>query len=183
MATHYINAIPLSSMARIFPNAAPEGTPIADLSCLANEPLSFQVAYKLISNQVFTVGTYVQIESDLPISLYAVGYLPVLQTLDPANDDKYQPGLFGDILFPKQVNARIKAVKYPWETVYMEDDKTRLIARTDTWQGIWLTVNEGGKRQRAGRYPIKLTFRSMQDRAPLAELTLKQYGTEGLLIL
>lgn len=172
MATHYINAIPLSSMARIFPNAAPEGTPIADLSCLANEPLSFQVAYKLISNQVFTVGTYVQIESDLPISLYAVGYLPVLQTLDPANDDKYQPGLFGDILFPKQVNARIKAVRYPWETVYMEDDKTRLIARTDTWQGIWLTVNEGGKRQRAGRYPIKLTFRSMQDRAPLAELTL-----------
>ena len=117
MATHYINAIPLSSMARIFPNAAPEGTPIADLSCLANEPLSFQVAYKLISNQVFTVGTYVQIESDLPISLYAVGYLPVLQTLDPANDDKYQPGLFGDILFPKQVNARIKAVRYPWETV------------------------------------------------------------------
>lgn len=172
MATHYINAIPLSSMARIFPNAAPEGTPIADLSCLANEPLSFQVAYKLISNQVFTVGTYVQIESDLPISLYAVGYLPVLQTLDPANDDKYQPGLFGDILFEKQVNARIKAVRYPWETVYMEDDKTRLIARTDTWQGIWLTVNEGGKRQRAGRYPIKLTFRSMQDRAPLAELTL-----------
>ena len=172
MATHYINAIPLSSMARIFPDAAPEGAPIAELSCLANEPLSFQVAYKLISNQVFTVGTYVQIESDLPISLYAVGYLPVLQTRDPANDDKYQPGLFGDILFPKKVNARIKAVRYPWETVYMEDDKTRLIARTDTWQGIWLTVNEGGKRQRAGRYPIKLTFRSMQDRAPLAELTL-----------
>lgn len=172
MATHYINAIPLSSMARIFPDAAPEGTPIAELSCLANEPLSFQVAYKLISNQVFTVGTYVQIESDLPISLYAVGYLPVLQTRDPANDDKYQPGLFGDILFPKKANARIKAVRYPWETVYLEDDKTRLIARTDTWQGIWLTVNEDGKRQKAGRYPIKLTFCSMKDRSPLAELTL-----------
>ena len=72
MAVHYINAIPVSSMAKIFPEAEPEGTPISRLSCLANEPLSFQVAYKLISNQVFTVGTYVRIESELPISRRAV---------------------------------------------------------------------------------------------------------------
>ena len=105
MATHYINAIPLSSMARIFPEIDPADTHLQSLSCLANEPLSFQVAYKLISNRVFTVGTYVQIESDLPISLYAVGYLPVLQTRDLLNDDSYRPGLFGDILFPKKPGA------------------------------------------------------------------------------
>lgn len=172
MATHYINAVLLSSMARILPEIDPVEAPIQSLSCLANEPLSFQVAYKLISNQVLTVGTYVQIESDLPISLYAVGYLPVLQAHDLLNDDSYRPGLFGDILFPKKTNPRIKEVRYPWESVYMEEDTTRLIARTDSWQGIWLTVNEGGKRQKARRYPIKLTFCSMKDRSPLAEITL-----------
>ena len=169
MATHYIGAIPVSSMAKIFPEGDPADTPLSRLSCLANEPLSFQVAYKLISDQVFTVGTYVRIESELPISLYAVGYLPVLQTRDAFLDDHYRPGLFGDILYPKKTNPKIKEIRYPWESIYLEDDKTRLIARTDSWQSIWLTVNEYGKRQKGGSYPVKLTFRSMKDNSVLAE--------------
>lgn len=172
MATHYIRAILQNSMAHIFPDTDPEGTPPTHLSRLANEPLSFSVAYKLISDRAFNEGVYLEIESELPISLYAVGYLPVLQTRDPDNDDCYRAGLFGDILFPKKVNPPIKELAYPWATLYMEDDKTRLIARTDSWQSVLLTVNESGKRQRAGSYPIKLTFRSVVDRSPLAEVGL-----------
>ena len=172
MPTHYINAIPLSSMAKIFPEADPQDTPLTQISCLANEPLSFQVAYKLVSDQFFTVGTYVRIESELSISLYAVGYVPVLQTRDIELDDHYRPGLFGDILYPKKKNPKIKECRYPWASVYIEDDKTRLIARTDSWQSIFLTVNEAGKRQKGGSYPIKLTFCSMKDNAPLAECSI-----------
>ena len=169
---HYINAIPLSSMARIFPEAEPKDTPVSRLSCLANEPLSFQVAYKLISDRLFTVGVYVQIECDLPISIYSVGYLPVLQTRDMSLDDSYRSGLFGDILLPKRTNPGIKEVRYPWESIYLEDDKTRLIARTDSFQSIFLTLNEKGKRQKAGRYPVRLSFLSLEDRSVLAEVTL-----------
>ena len=153
MVTHYINAVPVSSMAKIFPEIDPVDTPLSRLSCLSNEPLSFQVAYKLISDQLLTVGTYVRIESELSISLYAVGYLPVLQTHDILLDDHYRHGLFGDILYPKKTNPRIKEIRYPWESIYLEDDKTRLIARTDSWQSLWLTVNERGKRQGTAAIP------------------------------
>ena len=118
MATHYIQAILQNSMAHIFPDTDPDGTPPTHLSCLANEPLSFSVAYKLVSDRALNEGVYLEIESELPISLYAVGYLPVLQTRDPDNDDCYRAGLFGDILFPKKVNPPIKELAYPWATLY-----------------------------------------------------------------
>ena len=78
MGTHHLITIVTSSLSRIFPETEPEGA-VSRLSCLRNEPLSFQVAYKLDSNQSFCEGIYARIESDLPIALYAVGYLPVLR--------------------------------------------------------------------------------------------------------
>lgn len=181
MAIHEIRALLLSSLDRVFPEVEPEGGDVSELSCLKNEPLSFQVAYKLNSNQVFTVGVNLRIESDLPISLYSVGYLPVLQTRDTYHVDSYRAGLFGDMLLPKKTNPRVEEIKYPWESIYLEDDKTRLVARTDSWQSVWLTVNEDGKRLTAGSYPVKLTFLSMKDNAPLAECQLTIEIVDALL--
>ncbi len=172
MAIHQIDTVIASSMEKLFPNAAPEDRGIRRLSALANEPLSFAVAYRLNSNQAFVVGTHVRVESELPISLYSVGYVPVLQTRDAMLDDKFEPGLFGDMLLPKKTNPKVKKTSYPWEDIYLEEDDTRLFARTDSWQSLFLTVNEDGRVLRAGSYPVKLTFCSIQNNAPLGECEL-----------
>lgn len=172
MAIHKIDTVIISSMEKITPGAPPEDRGLRHLSCLANEPLSFGVAYRLNSNRAFVAGTHIKIESALPISLYSVGYVPVLQTRDTMTDDKFDPGLFGDLLLPKRTNPRIQKTSYPWEDLYLEEDKTRLFARSDSWQAVFLTVNEGERRLAAGSYPVKLTFCSINDDAPLGECEL-----------
>ena len=172
MAIHEINTVVVSTMEKLFPEKAPEDTGLRALSCLANEPLSFAVAYRLNSNQAFVVGTHVRIESELPISLYAVGYVPVLQTRDAMLDDSFRPGLFGDMLLPKKTNPKVKTIRYPWEDIYLEEDTTRLFARSDSWQSIFLTVNEEERRLRGGAYPVKLSFHSIKDDAKLGECEL-----------
>ncbi len=172
MAIHQIDTVITSTMEKLFPDTPPEDRGIRRLSCLANEPLSFAVAYKLNSTQAFTVGTYVRIKSELPISLYSVGYVPVLQTHDAQMDDRFEPGLFGDLLLPKKTNPKVKKTSYPWADIYLEEDSTRLWARRDSWQSVFLTVNEEERVLRAGSYPVKLTFCSSQDNAPLGECEL-----------
>lgn len=172
MAIHQIDTVVTCSMEKILPEAPPEDRGIRRLSCFANEPLSFAVAYHLTSTQAFVTGTYVRIESELPISLYSVGYVPLPQTQDAQMDDKLRPGLVGDLLLPKKTNPKVKRTSYPWEDIYLEEDSTLLWARRDSWQAIFLTVNEEERILRAGVYPIKLTFCSIRDNAPLGECEL-----------
>lgn len=167
MAIHQIDTVITSSMEKLFPDKAPAGLGERRLTCLKNEPLSFAVAYRLNSNQAFAVGTHIRIESELPISLYSVGYVPVLQTRDAALDDRFEPGLFGDLLLPKKTNPRVGRISYPWEDIYLEEDDTRLFARSDSWQAVYLTVNEEEKCLAAGVYPVKLTFYTIKDDTPL----------------
>ena len=172
MAIHQIDTVITSSMEKFFPEAPPEDRGIRRLYALANEPLSFGVAYRLNSNQAFVVGTHVRIESELPISLYSVGYVPVLQARDAYMDDRMRPGLVGDLLLPKKTNPKIKKTSYPWTDIYLEEDSTRLFARTDSWQAIYLTVNEEERVLKGGSYPVKLTFCSIENGAPLGECEL-----------
>ena len=173
MESNKINAILTSSLERIFPESAPSSAPLTYISGLQNEPISFQIAYKLESEKDFVQGTYVRILSDLPVSLYAVGFVPVLQTRDMYLDDSYRSGLFGDILLPKKTNPRLKSAPYPWgEAFTLEDDTNRLIARTDSWQTLWLTVNEEGKRLKSGSYSLKAMFHSIKDDSVLGECEL-----------
>ncbi len=157
MAHHYIQTVCTNSLEKIFPELEPKAY-TKPLSALNNEPLSFQIAYKLVSTQSVATTTFVKITSALPISLYSVGYVPALQALDPNLDDKYRSGLFGDVLLPKKVNPKTDIKRYPWTSIHVEDDPTHLSARTDTWQSLWLTVNESQKRIKSGVYPIKVQF-------------------------
>lgn len=173
MENKRIKTVVTSSLAKIFPELDPKDTPLTYLSGLRNEPLSFQVAYKLDSEKDFCEGVYVKIDTALPTSLYSVGFVPVLQTRDPLLDDSFRPGLFGDILLPKKTNPRLKKSPYPWgEAFSLEDDAVRLVARTDSWQTLWLTVNENGKHLKSGSYPVRITFHSMKDDSVFGECGL-----------
>ncbi len=148
-----------SSLERLFPESAPKALCTEGLSCLSNEPFSFQIAYRLKAEIPTADTVYVRIESELPISLYAVGYVPALQMGEARLDDRYRPGLIGDALLKKRVNPKILKRRYHLDDgILVEDDPTHLSARSESWQGIWLTVNEDGRRLKSGDYPIRAVF-------------------------
>ena len=76
-----LNLILLSSLDRVFPQSCPE-IPLTAISCFENEPLSFQAAFRLRRDPEGprTLPVYARVESDLDISTYLVGYVPVLHT-------------------------------------------------------------------------------------------------------
>ena len=150
-----------SSLERLIPESAPRALSTEGLSCLSNEPFSFQIAYRLASDRPTADTVHVRIESELPISLFSVGYVPVLQAGEVGLDDTFRPGLMGDPLYRKRVNPKIlKKYSDPKTYDVIEDDPTHLHARSESWMGIWITVNENGRRLGGGVYPIRAVFYS-----------------------
>jgi hypothetical protein len=91
-----LETILLSSLHRVFPSHCPASA-FHRLSGFQNEPLSFQLAYRLKEGR--TQAVYPRIECPLPLRLYAVGYVPVVHT-DVGLEGTPAPGLFGDMLLP-----------------------------------------------------------------------------------
>ena len=73
-----LNTVTLSSLHRAFPENCRVESAKNSFSALKNEPLSFQIAYKDTRKGAHAVN--VRIESELPLSLYAVQGVPVLNT-------------------------------------------------------------------------------------------------------
>lgn len=170
-----LNLILLSSLDRVFPQSCPE-IPLTAISCFENEPLSFQAAFRLRRDPEGprTLPVYARVESDLDISTYLVGYVPVLHT-DVGMGGEPAPGLFGDMLLPKKTNPPIAEMGYPWKTLYFEQgEKITLNAANDSWQSLWFIVNEAQKNVKPGVYPIRVRFFSGNDGTEIAsqELTL-----------
>lgn len=134
------------------------------LSVLANEPASFQVAYRLLSHTdprfAMKCPIYVQVQSDLPISLYSVGNLPVVHATCEMQEESRGPGLYPDVLWPKAVNPPLLAEGYPWNRqIYFEQDEAiTLYADCDAWQSLWVVINEEQASLVAGEYPVTLRF-------------------------
>ena len=97
MFDYSIQTVVLSSLCRVFPEVDPCREEKTDFSCMKNEPLSFQVAYRLLSGT--SMAFHLRIISDLPITLYSEGAVPVSQTEDRQQEDRYRPGVFYDMLF------------------------------------------------------------------------------------
>ena len=168
-----LKTVVAGSLERLTPNAPPQALDTRALSCLSNEPFSFQIAYRLDTDRPRADTVYARIESELPISLYAVGYVPVLQTGDERLDDGCRPGLTGDALCKKRVNPPVRTRRYHLNTgIRVEEDLIHLSARSESWQGIWITVNEDGKRQRGGVYPIHIVFYGSESDGAIGECTL-----------
>ena len=149
----------LSSLHRVFPDQCPVESAVSQLSCLENEPLSFQAAFRLDDVEARSLLIYPRIETELPVSLYYLGYVPVMHTHTGHLSNLPQPGLFGDMLLPKQVNPPLEEHAVPWSTRLVErGEDVTLNAADDCWQSVWLCVNEKQRPLKPGKYPITLRF-------------------------
>ena len=163
----------LSSLHRVFTDECPD-TEVNCLSCFENEPLSFQAAFRLKEGgeEARTLPVYMRVESELPVTCYLVGYVPVLHT-DVGIGGEHKPGLFGDMLLPKKTNPRILDIPYPWSCCYFEEgEETTLNAACDSWQSLWICVNENGKTLKSGSRPVRLVFHSGLDKSEIGSLTM-----------
>ncbi len=158
-----IQAVPLSSLHKMFPQEDPTEKAVSAFSALQNEPLSFQVAYKSVAPDALTTPFYLRIESDLPVAVYEVGYVPVLQAGDPGvSPEAYSAGLFADMLLPKKTNPRAGEKNFPTRKLFFEEDRIQLHAVADSWKALWLTVNENEKTVAAGEHVVRLKMISRQ---------------------
>lgn len=151
----HIKMVPLSSLYKLFPEIDPTEKRRERFSALKNEPLSFQIAYRLETENDFSVSFYPKIETDLPISLYEVGFVPVLHTTAPmVKPESYRPGLFPDLLLSKKVNPPIENAKAPWGSFRFEKDRLMTHATMDSWKALWFTVNEEEKNVAPGKHTV-----------------------------
>ncbi len=153
-----LKTVALSSLERVFPNGNFEEKTFKSISAMKNEPVSFQVAYKLFDSADLSIPVNVKVETDLPVSLFAVGCVPVLHT-SVAGEDFAKAGLFPDVLYEKKINPEYIEGHSPTRTIFTEKgDRTQLNATVDSWQSVWLTVNEKAKTIKSGRYKVKVSF-------------------------
>ena len=150
---------PTHSLARIFPQG--EVPPHSDsFTALRNEPLSFQIGYTV--EEAPNATFYLRIQSDLPISLYDEGCVPLITTANAVLTEQYAPGTFPDLLLPRPVNPPLEPIHNAYRratnTVSEQSGRIPQIAYRGTIRALWLTVNEDGKRLAAGDYPITVEF-------------------------
>lgn len=151
-----LKTITLPSIYQVFPDDCPEKGARREYSCLKNEPLSFQIAYKDTCKGAHAVN--VRIESELPLSLYAVQGVPVLHTDVMYMDTEARVGIYPDILIPKKINPELVNDGF-WSSDYFEKGEKKLLTSlSSAWQSIWLTVNENKKTLKAGDYKITVKF-------------------------
>ncbi len=172
MPEYPIKTVVLSALHRVLPEVDPTMAEKHSFSCMKNEPLSFQVAFKVTAEETISIPFNLKIESDLPISLYSEGAVPVLQTSELKLEDKFRAGVFYDMLLPKTVNPKLKNGGNPWSKVHFDGDNIQLHAVRDSWKAIWLTVNENEKTVPAGQHSIKLQLLSRSTNNVVGECEL-----------
>lgn len=161
MDNQIIKTVVLSSLYKAFPEVDPENSERSTFSCFKNEPLSFQFGFKLaLQDGTVSAPFNLVVETELPISLYTEGTVPVSQTTDTKLTENYRAGLFYDILYPKKVNPKIETKCSWWLKLNFDDDTNKLSASVDSWKFVWFTVNEDGKTLKPGNYKIKLKLYS-----------------------
>jgi len=157
MADSIIRTVVLSSLHKVFHDDCPTDCGINEFVALKNEPFSFQVAYKLESEKRQKIPFYLKVETDLPISGYTVGNVPVMHAERVQDDAKRGPGLYPDMLIPKKTDAEISRERDAWCSWDFESgERNQLMAYDDSWQAFWFTINECGEELSAGSYSIKI---------------------------
>ncbi|MCC3375160.1 DUF4091 domain-containing protein [Cohnella sp. REN36] len=137
----------LSSLAKVFPDAAPADRPFPAATALWKETYAFQVAYRS-SRAIARMKISVQSELAPYVSVREVGLspseLPVLEDPDPGYL-RTAPGLYPDPLYP--LADAIRALPGQWRSVWVT------IALPSRAQG---EASLGGKTE--GAIPIEVAF-------------------------
>ena len=159
-----IKAVVLSSLSKVLPEQSPEGEEKTVFSCLKNEPLSFQVAYKYVGDGLPDRPFNLKITTDLPISLYSEGAVNVPEPLEANLTDIYRPGLIYDILYPKAAKPKIEIKgDAAWNHLYFDNERVQLAAARGSWKVLWFTVNEDEKTVAPGKHAIRIEMLSRRD--------------------
>lgn len=149
----------LSSLISVRPESCPDSPALESQKICRNESFSFQLAYKITDNSTHAQAFHVSITSDLPVSLYYIGCTPVLHTDLPCLEEKTSIGLYPDILIPRPSQPKIKRVQpgYANSPRFVEDGpQPSLWAYHDSWQALWLAVNEDGEVIPAGIHMVRI---------------------------
>lgn len=157
-----LETIIISSLTKVFPDEV-KGERMDKATLLQNEPFSFQIAFK---SKKPVLPVYVRIDSDLDlryVSEYLVGYVPVTRATYVDTDEFYDrktPGLYPDMLLKRKTNAEVDNDGY-WCSRWFERDQKNLInACCDSYQSLWVTLNENGNCLPAGKHYISVEFYS-----------------------
>ena len=173
MASLYVHL--LSSLHKVYPEHIPQ-TAFSGGTLLQNEPYSFQIAYRTDGDPF---GLYVETDSDgLPLGQYRVDYVPLLNGRNPGSDggeECRQPGLYPDVLQPRQTDPSVVEEGFSWQPLYYEQNERNLLyAAPDCWQSLWFTVNESGQAQLPpGEHTVTVRFCSQSTCKTLAEVSVQ----------
>lgn len=165
----------LSSLGKVYPEKVIGG---ACPSCetLADEPVSFQIAYRAEKGSKPT-ATDIRIECSDPglsVTAYREEYVPLLSTC-VADEffDTARAGLFPDILRRKNLTDGYEDIACPWFTRrYPKGDSQPLTALSEAWQGLFFTVNENGEKLAPGTRRVTVVFYDATTHEDLARKTV-----------
>ncbi len=168
----------LSSQIKIFPDTAPGEYPALKpehRSFLSGEPFSFQIAVRTAGGAVHPISA--SVTSELPVSVYKIGYVPLISARNPNEEAGYARsggGLYPDVLLARPSSPEI--VRYPnaWgSALYCEaDTQATFNCSWDVTMGLWVTLNEDNAPLDAGEYPVHITLTSLTDGSVLYETEL-----------
>lgn len=145
----------------ILPREGADAPELKEFTICANEPFSFQMAYKFFDDPEAEKNPEelhfcIRIITDLDIRLYHVGCVPVMHSysrIDPA----LPIGMYPDILIPKATNPPIDRQTIrnkPGYRCIEKGERISLAAYNDSWRQVWFTVNEEGKQMPAGTHRV-----------------------------
>lgn len=169
-----LTAIPVSSLEKIYADTEVGPLQTTAFSAMRNEPINFQITYRLDDQDIQCSHVGVKVISDIPVSLYSVKSVPVslMNNIDP---EVPFHELLPDILIPKQTNPELEegyGNGISDVACFEKDDLAPLYASGRCNNTLWITVNEDSKRLEAGTYPITFRFFQMESKEDLGECTV-----------
>ncbi|MBQ4087628.1 MAG: DUF4091 domain-containing protein [Clostridia bacterium] len=169
-----LTAIPISSLEKIFSDTDIGKIQTSEFSAMRNEPINFQIAYRMKDENELCKHVGVEVISDIPVSLYSIKSVPVSLMNDAMTDEPFHE-LFPDVLIPKKTNPELvdgHGNGVGDYACYEKDDLAPLYASGRCNNALWITVNEDGKRLEPGTYPVTFRFYHMESKEELGACTV-----------
>lgn len=149
----------ISALEKILPAAECSFKEFNSASCLLNEELSYQIAYKATEYSLLSPITTIEIESELApyISVYCTKAVPVTFNTYEIADEQYittAPALIPDVLEPYEGCIAVSA---------------------EIYKSLWICVKPD-KSVNAGNYEIKVLFKCDGETEGISEFKLEIIG-------
>ena len=150
----------ISSLGKVFPDKI-KGSEIDRISVFADEPASFQIAYRIDEKKPSEL-LYAQVETDIDdYATYKVAYVPLINAVPLTTDkyyDGYEPGLYPDILYKRNNHSVISNEGFPWSNVFFEKGEKHILNAASSWQSLWVTLGGKNTPMEPGEHTFTIRF-------------------------